>query len=370
MEHYDFLVVGAGLFGAAFAQQAAEKGKRVLVIERRNHVAGNAHCDMIEGIPVYRYGPHIFHTNDRTVWEYLNRFGRFNNYMHCPMAQTPEGFFNLPVNMNTLSRLWGIHTPEEARKEIQKQVMRERIEKPRNFEEQCLSTVGRDIYEHLIQGYVEKVYLTSCRNLPVDAFDLKGPRYTYDNRMFSDRFQGVPEEGYDVLVKRMLAGCDVKLNTDYMGFGAGNPDIASRTIFTGMIDEYFKFNRGTLTYRTCRFENEVLNTANYQGTAVVDHIAPGVPFSRTIEHKHFVFGNQPKTVLTREFPEPWNPTRQPYFPVHDKENLSLYNSYRALSVTQLDVVFCGRLGTFQYCTMAETVRAALELAEREIKSVS
>lgn len=367
MEQYDFLVVGAGLFGATFAQQAAERGKRVLVIDRRNHVAGNAHCDIIEGIPVYRYGPHIFHTNDRSVWEYLNRFGRFNHYAHCPMAQTQDSIINLSINMNTYGQLWGIHTPEEARREIQKQSSREGIDKPQNLEEQCLKLLGRDLYERLVQEYIEKVALTPCRELAPDAIELPQPHFTYDNRIFPDRFQGVPEEGYDVLVKRMLAGCDLKLNTDYMGFGAGNPDIAARTIFTGMIDEYFKFNRGTLAYRTCRYENEVLDTPNYQGVSVIDHIPASVPYSRTIEHKHFVFGTQPKTVITREYPEPWNPTRQPYFPIHDAENLALYNSYRALSVTQLDVVFCGRLGSFQYYSMEQTVRAALELAAHEIK---
>lgn len=367
MEQYDFLVVGAGLFGATFAQQAAERGKRVLVIERRNHVAGNAHCDLIEGIPVYRYGPHIFHTDDRTVWEYLNRFGRFNHYAHCPMVQTQEGAVSLSLNMPVLFQLWGVRTPEEAKQELQKQTAREAIDNPQNFEEYCLKLAGRELYERLIKDYVEKIWHTACRNLPPDAIHLKGPCFTYDNRIYPDRFQGIPEEGYDVMVKRMLAGCDLKLNTDYMGFGAGNPDIAAKTIFTGMIDEYFKFNRGTLAYRTCRYENEVLDIPNYQGVAVMNHISPDVPYSRTIEHKHFVFGRQPKTVVTREYPEPWNPTRQPYFPIHDEENLALYNSYRALSVTQLDVVFCGRLATFQYYTMAQTVRAALDLAAREIR---
>lgn len=367
MQKYDFLVVGAGLFGATFAQQAAERGKRVLVIERRKHVAGNAHCDIIEGIPVYRYGPHIFHTDDRKVWEYINRFGRFNHYIHCPIIQTPEGMCNLPINMNTLTRLWGVRTPEEAGLEIQKQAAREGIDKPGNFEEYCLKLVGRDLYELLIKDYAEKVSLTSCRNLPVDALNILAPRFTYDNRMFPQRFQGVPEEGYDVLVKRMLAGCDLKLNTDYMGFGAGNPDIAARTIFTGMIDEYFSFKRGALAYRTCRYENEVINAPNYQGVAVMRHASPDIPYSRTIEHKHFVFGSQPKTVITREYPETWNTTRQPYFPIHDEENLEIYSFYRALTVTQLDVVFCGRLATYQYYSMDETIRAALELADREIK---
>lgn len=367
MYQYDFLVVGAGLFGATFAQQAAERGKRVLVIERRNHLAGNAHCDIIEGIPVYRYGPHIFHTNDRRIWAYVNRFGRFNHYIHCLMAQTPEGICNLPINMNTLTRLWGVRSPEEAKQELQKQTARERIDKPSNFEEYCLKLVGRDLYELLIRDYTEKLMSANCRDLPVDAVNISDPRFTYDNRIFLDRFQGVPEEGYDVLVKRMLAGCDVKLNTDYMGFGAGNPDIAARTIFTGMIDEYFNFKRGALAYRTFNYENEVLDTPNYQGTAVINHVSPDTPYCRTIEHKHFVFGNQPKTVITREYPVAWNTTRQPYFPIHDKENLEIYSLYRALTVTQLDVVFCGRLATYQYYNMEQTIRAALELADREIK---
>lgn len=363
---YDFLVVGAGLFGSVFAQRAAEYGRRVLVIERRNHLAGIAHCDTMEGIPVQRYGPHIFYTDDREVWNYVNRFACFNHYTHAPLAACADGMYNLPFNMNTFSRLWGVRTPAEAQAELRRQTEKEHVIEAHNLEERCLQLFGRDIYEWLLKDYLEKQWGRPCAKLPPDASILWPPRFTYDNRYFAETYQGIPLEGYDVMIKRMLAACDVKLKTDYMGFGVGNPDIAERTIFTGMIDEYFRFKRGTLDYRTLRYETEVLNQPDYQGTAVVNHIPANVPYTRTIEHKHFVFGKQPKTVVTKEYPVRWSPTMEPYFPVHDDKNLHLYNAYRALSVTQLDVVFCGRLGTYQYYTMDQTVRAALDLAEKEL----
>ncbi len=367
MAKYDFLVVGAGLFGSVFAQQAAERGKRVLVIERRNHVAGNAHCDLVEGIQVYRYGAHIFHTADRGVWEYVNRFGRFNSYVHAPMASCQDGMYNLPVNMNTFSKLWGIRTPEEARKELQRQIDKEEIGEVHDFEAHCLKTFGRDVYEWLIKDYVEKLWGRSCRELPPDVMSIQPPRFTYDDHFYPEPYQGVPEEGYDVLVKRMLAGCELRTNTDYMGFGAGNPDIAERTIFTGMIDEYFNFKLGTLNYRTVRYETKVLDQPNYQGAAIVDHMTAEAPCLRTIEHKHFQFGTQPKTVVTWVYPADWNSTMEPYFPFRDEKDLQLYDSYRALSVTQLDVTFCGRLATYRSYSMAQTVRAALDLAGKMIR---
>ncbi len=367
MSKYDYMVVGAGLFGATFAQQAAEAGKRVLVIERRSNVAGNAHCDMIEGIQVHRYGPHIFHTKDRRIWDYINRFGRFNRYIHTPIAACQDGMYNIPFNMNTFSQLWGVRTPDEARRELQRQIDREQISEPRNFEEQCLQRFGRDLYEWLIKEYVEKQYGKPCSELPLDALRIQPPCFTYNNRFFPGEYEGIPLEGYDVLVKRMLAGCDLMLNTDFNGFGRGNPDIANRIIYTGMIDEYFLFKRGTLGYRTVRYETSVLDIPDYQGVAIVDHMTAANPATRTIEHKHFLFGQQPKTVITREYPAAWNSTMEPFFPIRDDKNLKLYNSYRALSVTQLDVLFCGRLATYQYYNMDETIRAALDLAAKELK---
>lgn len=367
MAKYHYLIVGAGLFGSVFAQQAAEKGKRCLVIERRNHIGGNLHCDELEGIQVHRYGPHIFHTSDLGIWEYVNRFARFNCFVNTPMAKYKGEVYNLPVNMNTFSRLWGVLTPAQAREELARQTEAEHIDAPQNAEEQMLKTFGREIYEKLLKDYLEKQWQKDCKDLPVSLVENMKPRFTYDNRFFPDPYQGIPMEGYDVMIKRMLAGCEVRLGTSYNGFGRGNPGLAEKTIYTGMIDEFFLFKRGALEYRTLSYETEVLDVPDCQGCAIVDYTSKEVPYTRIIEHKHFRGGHQPKTVISREYPSPWRSDMEPYFPVRDEKNNKLYSAYRALAVTEPDVIFCGRLGTYQYYEMDETIRAALDLANKIIK---
>ncbi len=365
MSKYHYLIVGAGLFGSVFAQQASERGKRCLVIERRNHLAGNLHCDIMEGIQVHRYGPHIFHTKDREIWDYVNRFARFNSYVHTPVASCHDGLYPLPFNMETFTRLWNVRTPAEAQAELKEQIDSENLEKPRNLEEKLIKTLGSDIYEKFLRGYVEKLWGgIDCRDIPADAVEPRQLRFTFDSRFYSEPYQGIPIEGYDVMIKRMLAGCEVMLGTEFFAFGRTNVGIADKIIYTGMIDEFFRFKRGALEYRTVRQKTEVLDTPNYQGAAVVTHMDLSDPRLRTIEHKHFQFGRQPKTVITTEYPAEWNMTMEPLVPVCDEKNKLLYNSYRALTVAQPDMIFCGRLGTYRYYTMAETVRAAMNLCDK------
>ncbi len=367
MAKYHYLIVGAGLFGSVFAQQAAEKGKRCLVIERRNHVAGIIHCDIIEDIQVGRHGPHIFHTKDRRIWDYVNRFARFNSYVHAPVVACEDGIYDLPLNMSTFSRLWGVRTPAEAQEEIKRQTENTQIKTPKNLEEKLLKAIGPDLYEKFMKGYIKKLWGRDCKELPLDAAEAPPLRYIFDNRYFQEPYQGIPVEGYDVMIKRMLAGCEVMLNTEFAGFGRANAGIADKIIYTGMIDECFYFKRGALDYQTVRFDTKVLDTANFQGTAVINHNSINVPYLKTIEHKHLQFGKQPKTVVTIEYPAKWNSTMEPYFPVKDAKNQKLYDSYRALAVTRPDMIFCGRLGNYRYYTMEETVRMALDLAARELK---
>lgn len=367
MSKYHFLVVGAGIFGSVFAQQAAEKGKRVLVIDRRPFVAGNLHCELMDGILVHKYGPHIFHTKDREVWNYVNRFTSFNNYLYTPMALCGDELFNLPFNMHTFYQLWGTKAPEEARKHLQDSINREKIDVPVNFEEVCIKTVGRELYDIILKPYIEKQWGMPCSEMPTNALKLRPLDFTFDNRWYDTPYQGIPTEGYDVMIKRMLAGCEVMLNTDFNAFGRANAGIADKIIYTGMIDEYFRFKRGMLDYRTATYKTEVLDIPDYQGTAVLENMNPSDQYARVIEHKHFMFGKQPKTVVTREYPAKWSSGMEPYYPVDDEQNRHLYNAYRALSVTQLDVIFCGRLGSFKYYNMDEAVRASLNLASEVIK---
>jgi len=367
MAKYDYLVAGAGLFGSTFAQRMAEAGKRVLVVERRKHLAGSLHCDEIEGIRVFRYGPHVFHTKDREVWEYVNRFARFNGYIHAPVAMCREGMFETPFNMHTYTRMWdGVLSPEDAHMVIDTQISWENAEVT-NLEEACLKTFGRDLYERLLRGYLEKRCMRPCRELPPNAVRLLPPRFTFDNRRYQEPYQGMPIEGYDVMIKRMLAGCEVLTGTDYLPFRSVNPFIADKVIFTGMIDEFFRYKQGTLDYRAFTYKHEVRNTSNLQGTAVISYPDPVFPFTRTIEHKHFWFGQQPKTVISTEIPVPWSTSVEPCYPINDEKNQRIYNAYRVLAVAQPDVTFCGRLGSFRWYDMDEAVRAALDMANRELR---
>jgi len=370
MSKYDYLIVGAGLFGSVFAQQAAEKGKRCLVIERRHWVGGNLHSEEIEGIRVQKYGPHIFHTSDQGVWDYVNRFVRFNNYLHAPVAFYNNQLYHMPYNMHTYYKLWGVRTPAEARAEIQHQIESVHIDVPKNLEERALKLMGRDLYEKLYKGYVEKQWRQDCRDLPASLLSQPKLRFTYDNRFFDDTYQGLPTEGYDVMIKRMLAGCDVMLDTNYLAFGRANADIADKTLYTGMIDEFFRFKLGALAYRTIVYENEVMDCDDYQGCAVTLYTGHRTPHTRIIEYKHFAPEDRrqlPKTVISREFPAGWRADMEPYFPLGDEKNQRMYDAYRALAVTKPDVLFGGRLGSYRFYTMGECIRAALDLAAREVK---
>ena len=366
MKKYDYLIVGAGLFGSVFARQATDAGKRCLVIDRRDHIGGNIHCETVEGIQVHTYGAHIFHTSDREVWEYVNRFVEFNHYINAPVAVYKDELYNLPFNMNTFSRLWNIRTPAEAQAIIQQQIADLDIGEPQNLEEQALKLVGRDVYEKLVKGYTEKQWGRSCAELPAFIIRRLPLRFTYDNNYFNDRWQGIPVEGYDALAEKLLSGSSVYLDTDYFSFVSAYPDVAEKTVFTGMIDQYFRYALGHLEYRTVRFETEVLDCENYQGNAVVNYTDRDVPYTRVIEHKHFQFGTQPKTVISREYPVEWQSGMEPYYPVNDEKNQRLYEEYRALAEKEPNTIFGGRLGSYRYYDMDKVIRAALDCARAEL----
>ena len=361
---YDYLIVGAGLFGAVFAHEMTEKGKKCLVIDRRNHIAGNAYTEKIEGINVHKYGAHIFHTSNERVWAYVNRFARFNNYINAPVAVYKDELYNLPFNMNTFSRMWGVKTPAEAKAIIARQVEAEHIGEPKNLEEQALKLVGRDIYEKLVKGYTEKQWGRDCTELPAFIIRRLPLRFIYDNNYFNDRYQGVPEGGYTAMVEELLDGIEVRLNTDYFEFIRENPEIAETTLYTGMIDAFFGYKLGVLEYRSVRFETEVLDTDNYQGNAVVNYTERAVPYTRVIEHKHFEFGRQEKTVISREYSSEWTRGGDPYYPVNNARNMDLYARYKALADETPSVIFGGRLGEYKYYDMDKVILSALELTER------
>ena len=356
---YDYLIVGAGLYGAVMAHELTKKGKRCLVIDKRSHIAGNIYCEDIEGIHVHKYGAHIFHTSNKKIWEYMNQFAEFNNYINSPVAVYKDELYNLPFNMNTFSKMWGIRTPAEAKAMIEKQVRETDITEPKNLEEQGLSLVGKDVFEKLVKGYTEKQWGRSCSELPAFIIRRLPVRFTYDNNYFNDRYQGIPIGGYTKIVEKMLEGADVQTDTDYFEFRKSNPDIADTTIFTGMIDEYFDYQLGALEYRSVRFETEVLDTDNYQGNAVVNYTEREVPYTRIIEHKHFEFGTQEKTVISREYSSEWKVGMEPYYPVNDEKNGKLFAAYKELAEKEEHVIFGGRLGNYQYYDMDKVVEAAL-----------
>ncbi len=363
---YDFLIVGAGLFGAVFAFETAKKGKRCLVIDKRPHIAGNIYTENIEGINVHKYGAHIFHTSDKAIWDYINQFAEFNNYVNSPIAVYNDELYNLPFNMNTFSKMWGIKTPAEAKARIAEQIARLNIGEPKNLEEQALKLVGMDVYEKLIKGYTEKQWGRPCSELPAFIIKRLPLRFRYDNNYFNDRYQGIPIGGYTQIVEKMLANAEVKLNTDYFEFVKQNPNIAEKTVFTGAIDEFFGYKLGELEYRSVRFETEVLDEENYQGNAVVNYTHRDVPFTRIIEHKHFEFGEQPRTVISREYSAEWKPGAEPYYPVNDDRNNSLYKQYEKLADERGNVVFGGRLGMYRYLDMDKVISLALD-AVRQIQ---
>ncbi|MBQ3590107.1 MAG: UDP-galactopyranose mutase [Clostridia bacterium] len=366
MKKYDYLIVGAGLFGAVFAYEATKRGKKCLVIDKRDHVGGNIYCESIEGINVHKYGAHIFHTSSKEIWEYVNQFAEFNNYINAPVAIYKDELYNLPFNMNTFSKMWGIKTPAQAKAKIAEQIAELGITEPKNLEEQALSLVGRDVYEKLIKGYTEKQWARDCKELPSFIIKRLPLRFTYDNNYFNDRYQGIPIGGYTPIIEKMLANSDVMLSTDYFEFVKDNADIAGKTVFTGQIDRYFDYKLGVLEYRSVRFETEVLDTDNYQGNAVVNYTEREVPFTRIIEHKHFEFGTQPKTVISREYSSEWTQGDEPYYPINNDKNNALYEQYKALADATPNVIFGGRLGQYKYYDMDKVIASALETVNKEL----
>lgn len=362
---YDYLIVGAGLFGSIFAHEATKRGKKVIVIDKRPHIAGNIYTEKIEDIQVHKYGAHIFHTSNKKVWDYINQFAEFNNYINSPIAVYKNEIYNLPFNMNTFSKMWNIKTPQEAKNEIAKQIANLNITSPKNLEEQALSLVGKDVYEKLIKGYTEKQWGRNCNELPAFIIKRLPLRFTYDNNYFNARYQGIPIGGYTSIIEKMLTGIEVILNTDYFDFIKQNPDISNKIVFTGGIDEFFKYKFGYLQYRTVKFETEVLDTENYQGNAVVNYTEREIPYTRIIEHKHFEFGTQSKTVISKEYSMEWEPGIEPYYPVNDEANTSLYEKYKKLAEENKNIIFGGRLGNYKYYDMDKVIEVALEVVSKE-----
>ena len=363
---YDYLIVGAGLFGATFAHRATKAGKKCLVIDKRNHIAGNAYCENVDGINIHKYGAHIFHTSDDEVWNYINQFAKFNNYINSPVAIYKDELYNLPFNMNTFSKLWNIKTPKEAKDIIEEQRKMYGVEEPANLEEQALSLVGKDIYEKLIKNYTMKQWGRKCSELPAFIIRRLPLRFTYDNNYFNDRYQGIPEGGYTKIVSKMLEGCDVELSVDFLANRDKYMNMANKVIYTGMIDEYYDFKLGNLEYRTVRFDTERLDdTDNYQGNAVVNYTSDEEPYTRIIEHKHFEFGKQDFTIISKEYSVEWKEGMEPYYPLNDDKNNDLVNKYKELASKEDRVIFGGRLGHYKYYDMDKVIKEALNLAIEE-----
>ena len=366
MKKYDYLVVGAGLYGAVFAQQAKEAGKKVLVIDRRPHIAGNVYTEEIEEIHVHKYGAHIFHTNDEQVWDYVRRFAEFNRFTNSPVANYKGELYSLPFNMYTFNKMWGVITPEEAAAKIEEQRIAAGIEHPRNLEEQAISLVGKDIFEKLVKGYTEKQWGRDCKDLPAFIIKRLPVRFTFDNNYFNARYQGIPIGGYTKLVQHMLEGIEVRLNVDYLAEKEALTALADKVVYTGAIDEYFDYVLGALEYRSVRFETEVLDMPNYQGNAAVNYTDRETPWTRIIEHKWFEFGTQAKTVISREYSSEWKKGDEPYYPVNDEKNEVMYQQYKKMAEEEKNVIFGGRLGEYKYYDMDAVIASALQLCKQEL----
>jgi UDP-galactopyranose mutase len=362
---YDYLIVGAGLYGAVFANEAAKRGLKCLVVDKRDHIAGNIYTEERSGINVHVYGAHIFHTSDKFIWDYINEFAEFNNYINSPVARYKDELYNLPFNMNTFSKMWGIATPSEAKKIIADQIAELNIDEPSNLEEQALSLVGRDVYEKLVKGYTEKQWGRDCRELPAFIIKRLPLRFVYDNNYFNDRFQGIPIGGYTQIVEKMLEKADVRLNTDYLKNRQELDALAEKTVYTGAIDAFYDYRLGVLEYRSVRFETEELDTDNFQGNAVVNYTDREVPYTRIIEHKHFEFGKQPTTIISREYSSEWKKGDEPYYPVNDEKNNELYAKYAELAKGEENVIFGGRLGAYKYYDMDKVIGVALSVCHAE-----
>ncbi len=366
MKKYDYLVVGAGLYGAVFAEQARAHGRSVLVVDKRDHIAGNVYTKSIEDINVHIYGAHIFHTNNREVWNYVNRFAEFNRFTNSPVANYKGELYSLPFNMYTFNKMWGVVTPAEAAAKIEEQRAAAGITEPKNLEEQAISLVGTDIYEKLIKGYTEKQWGRPCAELPSFIIKRLPVRLTFDNNYFNALYQGIPIDGYTKMVENMLDGIEVRLGVDYLENKSELDALAEKVVYTGAIDAYFNYSLGALQYRSVRFETEVLDTPNFQGNAAVNFTDSETPYTRIIEHKWFEFGNQPKTVISREYSSEWKVGDEPYYPVNDEKNGNLYAEYKKLAENELNVIFGGRLGEYKYYDMDTVIAASLELCKKEL----
>ena len=365
MEKYDYLIVGAGLFGSVFAYEANKRGKKCLVIEKRDHIGGNVYTENIENINVHKYGAHIFHTSNKEIWNYVNKFAEFNRYTNSPIANYKGEIYNMPFNMNTFNKLWGVITPNEAKEKIEEEKKTSNIKEPKNLEEQAIKLIGNTIYEKLVKGYTEKQWGKKAKELPTFIIKRLPVRFTYDNNYFNDVYQGIPVGGYTKIVEKMLDGIEIKLNCDFFKEKDYFEGIADKIIFTGMIDQYYNYRFGELEYRSLRFENEILDQENYQGNAVVNYTDFETPFTRIIEHKHFEFGNQSKTVITREYPEKWSRDKEPYYPINNDKNNVLYEKYKSIAEKEKKVIFGGRLGHYQYYDMHRVIEEALKCLKKE-----
>ena len=365
--HYDYLIVGAGLSGAVFANEARKNGKTCLVVEKRNHIAGNIYTEEVEDIPVHVYGAHIFHTNNKEVWEYLNQYAVFNRYTNSPVANYHGELYSLPFNMYTFNKMWGVVTPQEAADRIEAERKAANITEPKNLEEQAISLVGRDIYEKLVKGYTEKQWGRPCTELPPFIIKRLPVRLTFDNNYFNALYQGIPTEGYTALIEKLFGDSEIRLNTDYLANKEELDALADKVFYTGPIDAYFAYQLGALEYRSVRFETEVLDMPNYQGNAVINYTDRETPYTRIIEHKHFVFGIQPKTVISKEYSSEWKPGDEPFYPVNDEKNQKLLASYQDLAKKEGNVIFGGRLGEYKYYDMDAAVARTLEICREELK---
>ena len=363
---YDYLIVGTGLYGAIFAHEATKRGKKCLVIDKRNHIGGNIYCEDVDGINVHKYGAHIFHTSNKEVWDYINQFAEFNNFVNSPVAVYKDELYNLPFNMNTFNKLWGVITPEQAKTKIKEQIDELNIEEITNLEDQALSLVGTDVYEKLIKGYTEKQWGRDAKELPSFIIKRLPLRFTYDNNYFNDKYQGIPVGGYTKIIEKLLDGIEVKLNTDFFKEYRDFEKIADKLVFTGMIDEYFDYKLGVLEYRSLRFEHEKKDCVNYQGSAVVNYTEKGIPYTRIIEHKHFEFGTQDSTVITREYPKDWSKGDEPYYPINNERNNDLFEKYKELASNHENIIFGGRLGNYKYYDMDKVIESVLDVVKVEL----
>lgn len=365
MKKYDYILVGSGLYSGVFAWFAKQKGKKCLVLEKRDHIGGNVYCENTEGIHVHKYGAHIFHTSNKEVWQFVNSLAEFNRYTNSPVANYKGEMYNMPFNMNTFSKMWNISTPAEAKKIIEEQ-KKEITGEPKNLEEQAISLVGREIYEKLVKGYTEKQWGRDCTALPAFIIKRLPVRYTYDNNYFNDLYQGIPIGGYNVIIDRLFEGCDIETGVDYLEKKEYYDGLGEKIVYTGTIDAYYKYQFGKLEYRSLRFESEFLDEENHQGVAVVNYTDRETPYTRIIEHKHFEFGTQPKTVITREYPVTWQEGMEPYYPVNDEKNQALYQKYAKLAEKEEHVIFGGRLGEYKYYDMDKVIASAMACAKEEL----